>query len=120
MLWIRQSLAPRFFAPLLLAPLALILLAALFVAPAGAQVGQQPDRNRRPPVMPTGSANANAGANGQQASYPGANEILERAFALAGDLASGVPVFDVDMPSGPPWRPAAILPIVDAVAGVLV
>jgi hypothetical protein len=79
MLWIRRSLAPSFFAPLLLAPL-LLMLAALFVAPAGAQVGQQPDRNRRPPVMPTGSANANAGANGQQASYPGANEMLERAF----------------------------------------
>ena len=30
--------------------------------------------------MPTGGANANTGANGQQASYPGANEMLEQAF----------------------------------------
>src|SRR4029077_3678378 len=91
MLWIRRSLAPSFLGPLLLAPLALILLAALFVAPAGAQVGQQPDRNRRPPVTAgspgsnTSSPNANgagqaADANSLQPSYPGVNATLERAF----------------------------------------
>ena len=91
MLWVRRSLAPRFFAPLLLAPLALILLAALFAAPAEAQVGQQPDRNRRPPVTAgspgsnTSSPNANgagqsADANSLQPSYPGVNATLERAF----------------------------------------
>lgn len=61
----------------------LMLAAALFASPAWAQVGQQPDRNRRPPVMPTGGANASAsGANAStlQASYPGVNATLERAF----------------------------------------
>ena len=67
------------FAVLLMTPV-LLLLVLLFAAPAEAQVGQQPDRNRRPPATATGGANANAGADGQQASYPGANEMLERAF----------------------------------------
>jgi hypothetical protein len=80
MLCVRRSLTPRFFVPLLLAPLALTLLATLFATPAGAQVGQQTDRNRRPPATATSGANANAGANGQQASYPGVSEILERVF----------------------------------------
>ncbi len=66
------------FAVLLMTPVLLLVL--LFAAPAEAQVGQQPDRNRRPPAMPTGGANANTGSNGQQASYPGANEMLEQAF----------------------------------------
>src|ERR1700756_2777839 len=91
MLWVRRSLAPSVFAPLLLAPLAVILLAALFVAPAGARVGHQPDRNRRPPVTAgspgsnTSSPNVNGAgqsgdANTLQPSYPGVNATLERAF----------------------------------------
>jgi hypothetical protein len=71
--------------------LMLILLAVLFAAPAWAQVGQQPDRNRRPPVTAgsPGSNTASPGANGAaastdanslQASYPGVNATLERAF----------------------------------------
>jgi hypothetical protein len=78
-----MALAPIF--------LALTLLLALFAAPAGAQTGQQPDRNRRPPVTAgspgsnTSSPNANgagqsADANALQASYPGVNATLERAF----------------------------------------
>jgi hypothetical protein len=67
------------------------VLFAPFVAPAQAQVGQQPDRNRRPPVTAgspgsnTSSPNANgagqsADANTLQPSYPGVNATLERAF----------------------------------------
>jgi hypothetical protein len=78
-----MALAPIF--------LALTLLLALFAAPAGAQTGQQPDRNRRPPVTAgspgsnTSSPSANgagqsADANALQASYPGVNATLERAF----------------------------------------
>jgi hypothetical protein len=78
--------------PIFLAPLMLVaVLSALFATPTGAQVGQQPDRNRRPPVTAgspgsntasttANGANVNTGANEQQASYPGANEMLERAF----------------------------------------
>ena len=70
---------------------ALLVLLALFAAPAWAQVGQQPDRNRRPPVAAgsPGSKTASPGASGAgqsadantlQASYPGVNATLERAF----------------------------------------
>lgn len=90
MLCVRRSLAPPIFAVLLLTPV-LLLLVLLFAAPAGAQVGQQPDRNRRPSVTAgspgsnTSSPNANgtgqsADANSLQPSYPGVNEILERVF----------------------------------------
>lgn len=82
----RTALTPMFSVPLLL-----ILVGAIFAAPTGAQVGQQPDRNRRPPVTPgspgsnTASSNASgagqsADANSLQASFPGVNATLERAF----------------------------------------
>ncbi len=70
----------------------LMLVAALFAAPAEAQVGQQPNRNRRPPAAapPGGAPSSSAGdvagagqsadANTLQASYPGVNATLERAF----------------------------------------
>src|SRR5579864_4365046 len=81
------KLSPIFPAPVMM----VAVLSALFVASAKAQVGQQPDRNRRPPVTAgspgsnTSSANANgaghsADANALQASYPGVNATLERAF----------------------------------------
>jgi hypothetical protein len=82
----RTRLAPIFLAPLLM------LLAVFLVAPAGAQVGQQPNRNRRPPATaPSGAAppsntgdTAGAGqsadANSLQPSYPGVSATLERAF----------------------------------------
>ena len=69
-----------------------MLVAALFAAPAEAQVGQQPNRNRRPPAAapPGGAPSSSAGdvagagqsadANTLQASYPGVNATLERAF----------------------------------------
>lgn len=71
--------------------LPLVTMLVFFAAPAWAQVGQQPDRNRRPPVTAgspgsnTASPNANgvgqsADANALQASYPGVNAALERAF----------------------------------------
>src|SRR5246127_248690 len=83
----RTKLSPIFLAPVMM----VAVLSALFVAPAGAQVGQQPNRNRRPPVTAaspgsnTSSPNANgagqsADANTLQASYPGVNATLERAF----------------------------------------
>src|SRR6516164_6709457 len=71
--------------PVPLTALRLLLLAALLAAPAGAQVGQQPDRNRRPPV-PAGSpggtldAGQSGDANALAPSYPGVNATLERAF----------------------------------------
>lgn len=82
----RTALTPMFSVPLLL-----ILVGAIFAAPTGAQVGQQPDRNRRPPVTPgspgsnTASSNASgagqsADANSLQASFPSVNATLERAF----------------------------------------
>lgn len=81
-----MALTPMFSVPLLL-----ILVGAIFAAPTGAQVGQQPDRNRRPPVTPgspgsnTASSNASgagqsADANSLQASFPSVNATLERAF----------------------------------------
>ena len=83
----RTKLSPIFLAPVMM----VAVLSALFVAPAGAQVGQQPNRNRRPPVTAaspgsnTSSPNANgagqsADANTLQPSYPGVNATLERAF----------------------------------------
>jgi hypothetical protein len=77
--------------PIFLAPVMVTVLSALFVAPAGAQVGQQPNRNRRPPVTAgspgsnTSSPNANGAGqssdpNSLQPSYPGVNATLERAF----------------------------------------
>jgi hypothetical protein len=67
------------------------LLVVFFAVSTYAQVGQQPDRNRRPPVTAgspgsnTSSPNANgagqsADANSLQASYPGVNATLERVF----------------------------------------
>ena len=69
-----------------------MLLAVFLAAPAGAQVGQQPNRNRRPPATaPSGTAppsntgdTAGAGqsadGNALQPSYPGVSATLERAF----------------------------------------
>ena len=82
----RTALTPMFSVPLLL-----ILVGAIFAAPTGAQVGQQPDRNRRPPVTPgspgsntaspkASGAGQSADANSLQASYPSVNATLERAF----------------------------------------
>src|SRR5580693_9026135 len=77
----RTTLTPIFLAPL--------ILLALLAAPAGAQVGQQPNRNRRPPptAPPSSSvpgevpgAGQSADPNSLRASYPGANATLERAF----------------------------------------
>jgi len=77
----RTTLTPIFLAPL--------MLLALLAAPAGAQVGQQPNRNRRPPptappssTMPgeVPGAGQSADPNSLQTSYPGANATLERAF----------------------------------------
>jgi hypothetical protein len=74
-----------FLAPLML----LALLSALCAVPAVAQVGQQPNRNRRPPpnAPPSSSvpgevpgAGQSADPNSLRASYPGANATLERAF----------------------------------------
>ena len=65
------------------------MLLVLFAAAAEAQVGQQPNRNRRPPptAPPSSSvpgevpgAGQSADASSLQASYPGANATLERAF----------------------------------------
>lgn len=81
-----MALTPMFSVPLLL-----ILVGAIFAAPTGAQVGQQPDRNRRPPVTPgspgsntaspkASGAGQSADANSLQASYPSVNATLERAF----------------------------------------
>jgi hypothetical protein len=66
-----------------------LLLAAFFAAPADAQVGQQPNRNRRPPATAPPSSTVpgeapgvgqSADANSLQPSYPGVNATLERAF----------------------------------------
>src|SRR6201981_542855 len=83
----RTKLSPIFLAPVMM----VAVLSALFVAPAGAQVGQQPNRNRRPPVTAASPATApspstvpgggqSADANTLQPSYPGVNATLERAF----------------------------------------
>ncbi len=81
----RTTLTPMFLAPLML----LALLSALCAVPAVAQVGQQPNRNRRPPpnAPPSSSvpgevpgAGQSADPNSLRASYPGANATLERAF----------------------------------------
>jgi hypothetical protein len=77
----------RYYRMLLITP----LLVVFFAVSTYAQVGQQPDRNRRPPVTAgspgsnTSSPNANgagqsADANSLQASYPGVNATLERVF----------------------------------------
>src|SRR5580700_11416144 len=58
----------------------LILVAALFAAPVEAQVGQQPNRNRRPPPTVPPGAGQSADTDALQASYPGVNEMLERRF----------------------------------------
>lgn len=47
-------------------------------------------------------------------------DIVEQAFSFTTDLAAVVPVFDAEIPAGPPWRPASVLPMFDAVAGALV
>jgi hypothetical protein len=69
--------------------LLLMMVAAFFGAPASAQVGQQPNRNRRPPATAPPSstvpgdvpgAGQSVDANSLQASYPGVNATLERAF----------------------------------------
>src|ERR1700721_619250 len=66
-----------------------LLLVVLFAAAAEAQVGQQPNRNRRPPATAPPSSNVpgevpgagqSADPNSLRASYPGANATLERAF----------------------------------------
>jgi len=66
-----------------------LLLAAFFAAPADAQVGQQPNRNRRPPATAPPSSTVpgeapgvgqSVDANSLQPSYPGVNATLERAF----------------------------------------
>src|ERR1700726_1728287 len=92
MLLTRTSLTPA-----RLALLPLMLLAALFATQANAQVGQQPNRNKRPPAtatppsgnapssgmpgnMPGGAQSSDAKADALQQSYPGATELLERAF----------------------------------------
>jgi hypothetical protein len=58
----------------------LILVAAFFAAPVEAQVGQQPNRNRRPPPTVPRGAGQSADTDALQASYPGVNEMLERRF----------------------------------------
>jgi hypothetical protein len=68
------------FKPTIFALLALILLVALFAAPVEAQVGQQPNRNRRPPPTVPPGAGQSADTDALQASYPGVNEMLERRF----------------------------------------
>jgi hypothetical protein len=81
---------PTLLTPTILAFLPLILLAVLLAVPADAQVGQQPNRNRRPPpTAPPPSTSVpeevpgaaqSWDANSLQPSYPGVNEMLERVF----------------------------------------
>src|SRR6202008_2743066 len=62
------------------------LLAVFFAAPAHAQVGRQPDRNKRPPVTaPSGNAPSDMTSGAQlspeqQRAYAAAQDRLERAF----------------------------------------
>ena len=72
----RLTLGPIFLALLML----VAVLSALFAVPASAQVGQQPNRNRRPPPTVPPGAGQSANTDALQASYPGVNEMLERAF----------------------------------------
>jgi len=91
MLLTRTSSPPASFAPLLM------LFAVLSAAQADAQTGQQPNRNKRPPAtatppsgnapsstmpgdMPGAAQSSDANADALQQSYPGATELLERAF----------------------------------------
>jgi hypothetical protein len=80
--WRRKGAQARVPVPLraFLILASLMLVAAVFAVPAGAQVGQQPNRNWRPPVTAPPGAGQPSDANTLQASYPGVNEMLERRF----------------------------------------
>ena len=70
---------PTLLTPTILGFLPLILL-ALFTVPADAQVGQQPNRNRRPPPTASPGAVQSADTDALEPSYRGVNEMLERVF----------------------------------------
>jgi hypothetical protein len=82
-LWRRNGAQARVPVPLgallIFAPL-LMLMTLSAAAPAEAQVGQQPNRNRRPPPTAPPGAGQSADANALQALYPGVNAMLERRF----------------------------------------